>query len=332
MPPAVSYEFSHCIVCRHADADVIARQDDVRAEVEALWEFHERRLKPNTPPWRLMDRVAFSEHAPIRLVSCTECGLVYRNPLERQHELTEIYARTAPPADVLRSLHHTQLSALRTQAAELRRAMGRGGSVLEVGSYVGAFLAAARGEGLAAEGVDVNTEVNAFTRSLGFAVHDGELDASMFNHSFDALAIWNTFDQLPDPRRTLNEAAALVRADGVIVLRVPNGDFYRKLRSKFQSGNRAARSVARARLAQNNLLSFPYRWGFTPTALTSLLDQSGFDVTRIRGDVLVPIADEWTRSWARVEELAVKAAMRVAARRSPTNAPWIEVYARRRSG
>lgn len=332
MPPGVSYEISHCIVCGHADADVVAQQDDVRAEIEALWEFHERRLKPDTPPWRLMDRVAFSEHAPIRLVRCTECDLIYRNPVERQHELAEIYARTAPPAEVLRSLHDTQLPALYEQAAELRLAMGRGGSVLEVGSYVGAFLSAARREGLAAEGVDINPDVNTFTRSLGFAVHDGELDASAFDRAFDALAIWNTFDQLPDPRRTLNEAAALVRPGGVIVLRVPNGDFYRKFRGRLHSGGRVARSLARARLAQNNLLSFPYRWGFTPKSLTSLLEQTGFDVTRVRGDVLVPIADEWTRPWARAEELAVKAAMKVVARRAPNDAPWIEVYAQRRSG
>jgi SAM-dependent methyltransferase len=311
---------------------VIVRQDDVRAEVEALWEFHERRLKVGTPPERLMDRVAFSEHAPFRLVRCNSCGLIYRNPVERQHDLADIYAREAPSPEVLRSLHETQLPALRVQATELRRVMGRGGSVLEIGSYVGAFLAAARDEGLAAEGIDINAEVNRFTRSLGFAVHDGELEDASFGRTFDALAIWNTFDQLPDPRRTLHAAAALVRPAGTVVLRVPNGDFYRKTRRKLSSSNRVARAVARALLAQNNFLTFPYRWGFTPRALEALLDQSGFDVTRIRGDVLVPIADAWTRPWARLEEMGIKAAMRVVAQRIPRAAPWIEVYAQRRSG
>jgi SAM-dependent methyltransferase len=323
-----TYEFSHCIVCGHTDADVVARQDDVRAEVESLWEFHQRRLKIHTPPERLMDRVAFSEHPPLRLVRCTSCGLIYRNPAERQHELTEIYARKAPTLDTLQSLHDTQLSAAREQAAELRRVMGRGGSVLEVGSYVGAFLAAARAEGLSAEGIDINADVNCFTRSLGFAVHDGELDASTFDHAFDALAIWNTFDQLSDPRGALKEAAALVRADGVLALRVPNGDYYWKTRSKLASANAVARAAAREALAQNNLLGFPYRWGFTPRALRTLLDQAGFDTVRIRGDVLVPIGDEWTRPWARVEEASVKAVMRLTARMRPSMAPWIDVYAR----
>ena len=144
--------------------------------------------------------MAFSEPPPFRLVRCNECGLLYRNPVERSHELTEIYARNTSAPDVLRALHDTQLPAVRVQARELRRALGRGGSGLEVGSYVGAFLAAARDEGLQVQGLDVNADVNAFTRSMGFTVHDGELANFATDQTFDAVAIWNTFDQLADPR------------------------------------------------------------------------------------------------------------------------------------
>jgi len=48
----------------------------------------------------------------------------------------------------------------------------------------------------------------------------------------------------------------------------------------------------------------------------------------VRGDVLVPTGDEWTRPWARREERVVKRLLRVLAA-SPRSAPWIEVYARR---
>ena len=316
-------------MCGHARARVVAEQEDLRAEVESLWEFHERRLRLGTPPERLMDRVAFSEHPPFRLVCCDDCGLVYRNPVERKHELTEIYAREAPTLDVLRSLHETQVPAVRAQASALRRVMGRSGSVLEVGSYVGAFLAAAREVGMSAEGVDINPAVNCFTRSLGFAVHDGELDSYDAARSYDAIAIWNTFDQLADPRRTVYAAYRLLEADGVLVIRVPNGEFYEKHRRALASTNPIRRMMARALLAQNNLLTFPYRWGFTPAALTKLLGNTGFRVERIRGDVLVPIADQWTRGWARLEESLTKRSHGMAARMNLGWAPWFEVYARR---
>ena len=164
------------MVCGHARSTVLAEFEDIRAEVEALWEYHERRLRTGTPPERLMDRVAFSERPPYRLVQCTDCGLVYRNPAEREHELRAIYAREAPAPEVMRTLHETQLTAMRRQASALRRILGRTGSGLEVGSYVGAFLAAGREEGLQFEGLDINPDVNDFVRSLGFAAHDGDLD------------------------------------------------------------------------------------------------------------------------------------------------------------
>jgi hypothetical protein len=54
-------------------------------------------------------------------------------------------------------------------------------------------------------------------------------------------------------------------------------------------------------------------------------------VERVFGDVLVPIADRWTKRWAALEERLVKRVIAAGARMSPGDkplAPWIEVYAR----
>lgn len=328
--PNPSYEPSRCIVCGHADADVVADHDDIRAEVEALWAYHARRLRPETPPSHLTDRVAFSEHVPLRLVRCRECGLVYRNPVERARELAEIYARDAPSFAVLRSLHEAQAPALRTQARALRRLLKPGRSGLEVGSYVGAFLAAAREEDLRFEGLDINAEVNAFARTLGFTVHDGELTSFETDRTFDAVAIWNTFDQLADPRAAVNAAARLLRPGGILAVRVPNGEFYVALRRRFARGTRVERAAARGLLALNNLLTFPYRYGFTRRALTRLLQEQGFRVDRVHGDVLVPTADAWTRPWARAEERLIKRSMALIVGLDGAHwAPWLDVFARR---
>ena len=37
---------------------------------------------------RLTDRIAFSQQPPLRLVQCTRCETVYRNPRERAFEVT----------------------------------------------------------------------------------------------------------------------------------------------------------------------------------------------------------------------------------------------------
>jgi SAM-dependent methyltransferase len=322
-----AYELTACIACGGRDSNEIAGADDLRSEVETLWEFHGRRLRPATPPERLMDRVAFSEHPPFRLVECARCGLVYRNPIERPRELESIYADATAGPELLRALHDTQLPAYRGQARRLLDALGRRGSGLEVGSYVGAFLAAAREVGLQIEGLDINAEVNSFTRSLGFTVHDGDLESVAGERRFDAVAIWNTFDQLPDPRAAANAAWRLLRPNGVLAIRVPNGEFYAAFRRRARRPVIGA--IARLALAHNNLLTFPYRYGFTVGSLTALLERVGFQVRRVEGDVLVPIADEWTRGWAAIEERVVKASLGFLARRRPRAAPWIELYASR---
>ena len=325
---SVSYELARCAVCGGANARELASSEQVHAEVEALWAFHLARLRPHTPPEQLMDRVAFSQHAPLRLVRCRDCGLVYRNPVERATELSEAYTDSSPTTERMQALHDTQRASYATQAKRLADTFGRRGSGIEVGSYVGAFLAAARDRGWRFAGVDVNACANAFTRSLGFQVHDGALESLDDTHRADVVAIWNCLDQLPDPVATLRAARNRLAPGGMLALRVPNGACYAALRPLLTT---SLAPVARQWLAQNNLLGFPYRFGFTPSSLDRALSRLGFRVERVVGDVLVPIGDKWTRRWARVEERLVKRLGAVMARapvRDRVLAPWIELYAR----
>jgi SAM-dependent methyltransferase len=327
--PSPAYEPAHCIVCGHANSAVVAEHDDIRREVEDLWEYHERRLCAGTPSRFLYDRVAFSQHPPFRLVRCVDCGLVYRNPAERADDLIVTYESDDTHADVLLALHQNQLATAHAQARTVRRTLGRGGSGLEVGSYVGGFLAAARDVGLNVEGLDVNRHVADFARSLGFTVHDGTLAELRTDRVFDLVAIWNTFDQLADPRAAVYDSHRLLRTHGILAIRVPNGAFYSAAQRQL-SGGRARRAIARETLAQNNLLAFPYRWGFTIESLSRLLDEAGFALREVRGDSLVRTGDRYTRRWARAEERLVKSAVGVFSRLSPSRAPWIEVLAQKR--
>ena len=113
-----------------------------------------------------------------------------------------------------------------------------------------------------------------------------------------------------------------------LALRVPNGAFYVAMRRRLDAPAPGA-TVARLLLAHSNLLTFPYRHGFTLESLTLLLERTGFAVERVYGDALVPIADDWTQGWAALEERAVKGALRVLAKGEAEAAPWLEVYARK---
>src|SRR5690606_4267046 len=132
-----------------------------------------------------------------------------------------------------------------------------------------------------------------------------------------AVAIWNCLDQLAHPRIAVATAARLLRPGGLLALRVPNGAFYARLRRRLTGRNAA---LARALLAWNNLLSFPYRTGFTPTSLSRMLHAHGLHVVVMHGDTLVPLADEWTRPWAAAEERMLKGSIRLLTGNSA--APW----------
>jgi SAM-dependent methyltransferase len=321
-----AYELTRCPVCDGAETNEIASPDDVTREVEQLWEFHTRRLRGGTPPEHLTDRAAFSQRPPLRVVQCTMCGLVYRNPRERAFELADAYSGEAPAPNVLRALHDTQREAYEGPASRLERALGRTGNGIELASYVGAFLAVARDRGWQFEGLDINEDVNGFTRTLGFRVTTGAIDSTDIDRTFDAVAIWNVFDQLPDPRIAARKAYGLLAPGGVVAIRVPNGEVYARLRAMLDGPFAAP---ARAMLAHNNLLSFPYRHGFTVSSLSRLLTDVGFEIVDVHGDALVPLADRWTRRWAAVEERTVKAVLRLVGASKPEMAPWFEIYARR---
>lgn len=318
-----TYELTRCLVCDALDSAEIANEAEMQMEVELLWEFHERRLRPGVPPERLLDRVAFSQAPPFRLAQCNHCSHIYRNPGERRESLEEAYDTLIPDDSVLQSLFHTQQGAYQEQVRRLTEVVGRTGEGLEVGSYVGGFLAAATSASWTFRGVDTSARLAGFASRNGFKVMQGEISDVVMGEPLDVVAIWNTFEQLYDARSAVVAAKRLLRPGGVLALRIPNGTFYLNWRKRL-SGPLAG--VTARLLAHNNLLTFPYRQGFTMRSLTMLLEQCHFKIERVFGDTLVPIADMWTTGYGSFEERLVKRVQRLL--QHEWGAPWVEVYAR----
>lgn len=318
------YRIAPCPACSSSAHTLVADADAIRDELEQLWAFHTTRLRGDTPPDRLHDRVAFSQDPPLRIVRCNNCGLLFRNPRESARDLVETYRDEQPDEASMQSLFDNQAVSYRAQVRRLTRIAGSAGTGIEVGSYVGAFLAAAADAGWSFTGIDVNPAANAFARAKGFDIRDGTLDDADDNLSCDVVAFWNCFDQLPDPAATAAAARMRLPAGGWIAVRVPSGQFYARWRTRLHS---PLRPLARTLLAHNNLLAFPYRHGFTLPSLESLLHDAGFRVRHTVGDSLVPVADRFTRPWARAEEITVKAVLR---RLPAARSPWLEVYAQAR--
>jgi 2-polyprenyl-3-methyl-5-hydroxy-6-metoxy-1,4-benzoquinol methylase len=311
------FEIGVCPVCKTAQFRALADANAIRSQMEDLWQFHTRRLKAGAPVHQLFDRAIFSQAPPLHIVECTSCGTVVRNPRESEESIVDVYAGEEPPASALQDLFTAQIRFFEPRVRRLERVLGRRGSVLEVGSYLGAFLHSAQQRGWQAEGVDVNARANDFARAHDCIIHNGTIEEVDAGRRYDVVAFWNCLDQLPDPERALRHAHALLNEGGIMAARVPNGACYALL-----NNTRAGRRL----LAHNNLLGFPYRHGFTPGSLKTLLQATGFELENTIGDTLISTAGPYTKGWAVLEERALKALIRLVTPAS--RAPWIEVYAR----
>jgi 2-polyprenyl-3-methyl-5-hydroxy-6-metoxy-1,4-benzoquinol methylase len=313
-----TYELATCPVCRSPSSRVIADGAQIRKELEALWQFHLRRLHTGAPVAQLFDRAIFSQQPPLQVTQCRDCGTVYRNPRERDEQLVETYQEETPSQEALASLFSQQYDFYKKRVSRLTQLAGQPREVLEVGSYVGGFLRAARDAGWRARGIDVNPHANRFARAQGCEVEACALHELGTNQHFDAVVLWNCFDQLPDPHEALARVTAMLNPAGLVALRIPNGACYAALRGRG--------GLSRLLLAWNNLASFPYRHGFTSASLAQLLEHHGYAIVQQHADTLVPISSAYTRGWARREEQLVKRAMK--ALLPQRLAPWLEVYAR----
>jgi len=109
---------------------------------------------------------------------------------------------------------------------------------------------------------------------------------------------------------------------GILVIRVPNADFYRRQRQQLEAKHSR---LALKLLGYNNLLGFPYLHGFGPDTLTTLLRAHRFQPMLVHSSsLLTPPYPQISR---RVRAEWQQA--RLVGARDRDNGPWIELVSRR---
>lgn len=340
-----------CVVCGATARSTIVDAAVIAAQHAWLARFHRRRLRVDTEPRpaavvedgaaALEDRADFTQDDARAIVSCRACGLVFRHPRRSPAAVERDYAIDRYGEARLRTLAVTQADAYDGKIATLSTwlARRRRVRVMEIGSFVGSFLAAARAVGWDACGVDPGEEVGSFCRARGLTVHEGTiLDVAHPAASIDVVAVWNTFDQIPEPAPVVRAAARLLRAGGLLAVRVPNGTFFVDAIARLGGAGGLRRRLILSTLAWNNLIGFPYLHGYSVATLDRLLAPHGFERLLAAPDTLVPLADGDTKRWAALEERLVKRLCRRRWERQTPGparlaaAPWIDVYYRRSNG
>jgi SAM-dependent methyltransferase len=325
-----------CRLCGSRRSLLICSAQDISAQHRFLEAFYRSRWSKQDKA-TATDRVDFTQDYATAIVACCDCGLLYRNPRPPAQAVTKAYATEHYDDAYLQAELETQQAWARAKvpllAQHLAKFMKRSRPrILEIGSFVGGFLLEGQKQGWDMIGVDPGRDVAAFCRERGLPIFEGTLEeASFAAGSFDAIAVWNTFDQLPDPRALLEQAVPLLRNGGLLVLRVPNGACFAwmiRMRALVPPVLRRPFDVA---MACNNLLTFPYLYGYSADQLAQLTEPFGFRLAACVPDQVVSAPPGQLAWWARVEERSIKALFRIIGAlwrddrlRRYRSAPWLD--------
>ncbi|MGH7229120.1 MAG: class I SAM-dependent methyltransferase [Nitrospiraceae bacterium] len=145
----------------------------------------------------------------------------------------------------------------------------RTGRVLDVGCGDGSFLEALARQGWEVFGTELSESIAATAKKrLGERVRVGAMDEIGFAAaSFDLVTFWHVLEHLDDPKLALAEARRLLKADGRVVVAVPNIE---SLQARMFKEDWFHLDVPR------------HRWHFSPRTLAAVADRCNLRVESTR--------------------------------------------------
>ena len=278
-----------CPLCEETAATIFLTAAQIAAELHARDRFFAARLDPRFSREGFRDVTDVVLGTPAPILRCVGCGVLIRDAAPAE----DVFREDRYDDDLLEILHATHAQAFEGKERDYRPLAPPGARVFEVGSYVGGFLRAAAKWGWRVRGADIGRDVVRFCRSRGMDVQCLPFErCNLEARSLDQLFVWNCFEQIEQPVEFLAEARRVLRRGGLLVIRVPDADFY--IRTRQQDV-----------LAYNALLGWPHRFGYDAEALRHLVEREGFALVRVLRRPAVRPFREAMHSWARDEEARV---------------------------
>ena len=175
-------------------------------------------------------QTVFNQLDPVKAwVRCGSCGLVRQPDPPSDEALGRYYAAqrgsaqgVAPPDG--RAVTQECLT-WEPVLQQLERAIGGAGTLLEVGSAWGVFLAAAQWRGWDVRGLELSAPAAAHAqRTFGVPVDAARVPEELPDATFDAVVLWEVIEHFRRPDEALSALARRVRPGGVLALSTPDLD------------------------------------------------------------------------------------------------------------
>lgn len=209
------------------------------------------------------------KNAPLNVVICHRCGLVFQNPQPKRLALRQFYesdylAKSEPNEEYIYSLREQYKNFYSWLFEHLPRSSGM--RILDIGSGYGAWLSLFDTKSNIILGIELSTKAFNFLRSKGLNVYQIDfLNNTFEDEEFDLITGLGIIEHLNDPLEALCEMNRILKNnDGYLYLVTPN---FRQPRFRF---------------GIESYFKLVHTFYFSPTTISSLLNKAGFEVVAIR--------------------------------------------------
>jgi len=155
---------------------------------------------------------------------CNNCGLIFQFPIPPKENILNLY-----PGEYVNETTVQGLFFKRGLRNRCRIILGykRHGQLLDIGCSTGEFIRAMRDwYHWEVTGVEIDPKA----AQIGKAIYDLNIIAGDYediilpDNSYDVITLWDVLEHLPQPDQTLRKVRALLKPDGILVIRIPNAD------------------------------------------------------------------------------------------------------------
>ena len=211
----------------------------------------------------------------VTVVRCPNCGLYYASPRRLTPEtllanLTIEILREHFAAVAEGRVRYYRASIFEHYLRLLDR-VAPGRRLVDVGCAPGFFPALARDRGWEVHAIEPSAPMAAYAREVvGLDVREGTLaSAGLDGWEADAVSFTDSLEYVPDPVEGLKQVHAALAPDGVVLIKVPNGDY-------FALWNRIERLVGRS-FGTDPFSPSERVAHYTSATLTRLVRAAGFE-------------------------------------------------------
>lgn len=170
-----------------------------------------------------------------RLFRCEDCGFLFTQdaPVEaeigRYYETPDYISHSDTHRGLMNRVYHVvRRYMLSRKAALVKRTAGMSrGSLLDIGTGTGYFANEMQTRGWEVKAIEKNAGARAFAHEHFQLEVDAEEALNEYaDASFDVITLWHVMEHLEHLNETWERLAALLKADGVLIVAVPNAVSY----------------------------------------------------------------------------------------------------------